>query len=220
VVLGAAADDLYEMREYVAAIESAQRVIDTYPDAEAAVRRSAWIVIAHGSFELAEYPQAENAYAQVLTATPEDDESHAEFVDNLAASIYKQGELASDAQDYRAAAEVDLKLAAEDALRNALAPPRVKLLTQFNVLPEGVKFLADLRSDLVSVMADDPHLRGLERDLRGLLESWFDVGFLDLRAITWDSPASPSRGGAGRARERGCLLNRRRRRPTHPEPAS
>ncbi len=93
-------------------------------------------------------------------------------------------------KDYRAAEEVDLRLAAEDALRRALAPPRVKLLTQFNVLPEGVKFLADLRSDLMSVMGEDPHLRGLERDLRELLESWFDVGFLDLRAITWDSPAS------------------------------
>jgi malonyl-CoA decarboxylase len=93
-------------------------------------------------------------------------------------------------KDYRAAEEIDLKLAAEDTLRHALAPPRVKLLTQFNVLPEGVKFLADLRSDLLSVMADDPQLCGLERDLRGLLESWFDVGFLDLRAITWDSPAS------------------------------
>jgi malonyl-CoA decarboxylase len=93
-------------------------------------------------------------------------------------------------KDYREATEVDLKLAAEDALRQALAPPRVKLLTQFNVLPEGVKFLADLRSDLLSVMTDDAHLRGLEGDLRELLESWFDVGFLDLRAITWDSPAS------------------------------
>ncbi len=92
--------------------------------------------------------------------------------------------------DYRDAEEPDLKLAAEDALRRALVPPRVKLLTQFNVLPEGVKFLADLRSDLLSVMADDPHLRGLEGDLRELLESWFDVGFLDLRAINWDSPAS------------------------------
>ncbi len=92
--------------------------------------------------------------------------------------------------DYRDAEVPDLKLAAEDALRRALVPPRVKLLTQFNVLPEGVKFLADLRSDLLSAMADDPHLRGLEGDLRELLESWFDVGFLDLRTINWDSPAS------------------------------
>jgi malonyl-CoA decarboxylase len=92
--------------------------------------------------------------------------------------------------DYRDAEESDLKLAAEDALRRALIPPRLKLLTQFNVLPEGVKFLADLRSDLLSATGEDPHLRGLERDLRELLESWFDVGFLDLRAINWDSPAS------------------------------
>ena len=68
---------MYEMKDYRAAVDSAQRVIDKYPGAEMAIRRSAWIVVAHGSFELAEYPQAEHAYAQVLTVTPESDESHA-----------------------------------------------------------------------------------------------------------------------------------------------
>jgi cellulose synthase operon protein C len=109
-VLGAAADDQYEMKDYRAAVTSAQRVIDKYPGAEMPIRRSAWIVVAHGSFELAEYPQAEHAYAQVLTVTPESDESHAKFVDNLAASIYKQGELARNAQDYRAAADHFLRI--------------------------------------------------------------------------------------------------------------
>src|SRR5437667_8796660 len=109
-VLGAAADDLYEMKDYRAAIESAQRVVEKYPGAELPIRRSAWIVVAHGSFELAEYPQAEHAYTQVLTVTPESDESHAGFVDNLAASIYKQGELARDAKDYRAAADHFLRI--------------------------------------------------------------------------------------------------------------
>jgi tetratricopeptide (TPR) repeat protein len=109
-VLGAAADDMYEIQDYREAIAAAQRVIDTYPDAEVAIRRSAWVVIAHGSFDLAEYPQAEQAYAQVLAVTPEEDESRAGFVDNLAASIYKQGELANDAQDYRAAADHFLRI--------------------------------------------------------------------------------------------------------------
>ena len=109
-VLGAAADDLYEMKDYRAAVGSAQRVIDKYPGAEMPIRRSAWIVVAHGSFELAEYPQAEHAYAQVLTVTPESDGSHAKFVDNLAASIYKQGELARNAKDYRAAADHFLRI--------------------------------------------------------------------------------------------------------------
>jgi tetratricopeptide (TPR) repeat protein len=109
-VLGAAADDMYEIKDYKAAVEADQRVIDKYPGADAAVRRSAWIVVAHASFELAEYPQAEHAYAEVLKVTPEGDESHASFVDNLAASIYKQGELANDAQDYRAAADHFLRI--------------------------------------------------------------------------------------------------------------
>ncbi len=109
-VLGAAADDLYEMKDYRPAVTSAQRVIDKYPGAEAAIRRSAWIVVAHGSFELAQYPEAEHAYTQVLAVTPEGDESRAGFIDNLAASIYKQGELANQAQDYRAAADHFLRI--------------------------------------------------------------------------------------------------------------
>jgi cellulose synthase operon protein C len=109
-VLGAAADDMYEMKDYRPAVEAAQRVIEHYPNADAGIRRSAWIVLGHGSFELSEYPQAERAYAQVLTVTPEGDESRSGFVDNLAASIYKQGELANQAQDYRSAAEHFLRI--------------------------------------------------------------------------------------------------------------
>jgi outer membrane protein assembly factor BamD (BamD/ComL family) len=101
------------MKDYPAAAAAAQRVIDTYPAAEEAIRRSAWIVVAHGSFELAEYPRAEQAYTQVLAFTPEDDASRAGFVDNLAASIYKQGELANQAENYRAAADHFLRIRAE-----------------------------------------------------------------------------------------------------------
>jgi malonyl-CoA decarboxylase len=91
---------------------------------------------------------------------------------------------------YRGAETSAQQLAAEAGLRNALQPPRVKLLTQFNALPEGVKFLVDMREELLALVAEDPHLRALDADLRELLVSWFDVGFLDLRQITWDSPAS------------------------------
>ena len=109
-ILGAAADDLYELKDYRPAIEAAQRVVDNYPGADTGVRRSASIVVAHGSFELAEYAQAERAYMQVLAATPPSDESRPGFVDNLAASIYKQGELANEAQEYRAAADHFLRI--------------------------------------------------------------------------------------------------------------
>ena len=79
---------------------------------------------------------------------------------------------------------------AEHALATALQAPRVKLLTQFNTLPEGVKFLVDMRADLLAFAKVDAALHGLESDLKGLLASWFDVGFFELRRITWDAPAT------------------------------
>ena len=82
------------------------------------------------------------------------------------------------------------KEAAEDALRTALETPRRRLLTQFNALPEGVKFLVDMRAELMALARGDRALAGLERDLRALLRSWFDIGFLELKRITWDSPAA------------------------------
>jgi len=79
---------------------------------------------------------------------------------------------------------------AERALRQALQPPRLRLLTQFNTLPEGFHFLVDLRAELLAWRKNDLALAALERDLLSLLVSWFDVGFLELRRITWDSSAS------------------------------
>ncbi|MBL8258981.1 MAG: malonyl-CoA decarboxylase [Candidatus Competibacteraceae bacterium] len=79
---------------------------------------------------------------------------------------------------------------AERALYQALQPPRLRLLAQLNALPEGFHFLVDLRAELLEWRKDDPALAALERDLLSLLVSWFDVGFLELRRIAWDSPAS------------------------------
>ncbi len=79
---------------------------------------------------------------------------------------------------------------AERALRRALETPRGKLLTQFNGLPEGIKFLVDIRADLLPLVKTDPDLAALEEELKGMLAAWFDVGFLELRRITWSSAAS------------------------------
>jgi malonyl-CoA decarboxylase len=78
----------------------------------------------------------------------------------------------------------------EQGLRNALVPPRLKLLRQFNALPEGVKFLVDMRADLLPLARKDARVRALDEDFRYLLASWFDIGFLEMRRIDWDSPAA------------------------------
>ena len=78
---------------------------------------------------------------------------------------------------------------AEARLRIALDAPRARFFTQFNLLPEGVKFLVDLRSDLLAALPREPALEVLNVELDGLLERWFDPGFLELKRITWNSPA-------------------------------
>ena len=79
---------------------------------------------------------------------------------------------------------------AEQKLQESLKPPRVKLLQQFNALPNGIKFLVDMRSELLLWKEEKPELRGLENDLKSLLSGWFDVGFLELKQITWQAPAA------------------------------
>ena len=110
-VMGAAADDLYEMKEFERAIATGRKPIDDYPKADLKIRRSAWAVVAHSSFDTADYPQAEDAYARVLETTPAEDDSRQAVVDNLAASIYKQGEHANLAEDHRSAADHFLRIA-------------------------------------------------------------------------------------------------------------
>ncbi|MFN0317484.1 MAG: malonyl-CoA decarboxylase [Burkholderiales bacterium] len=79
---------------------------------------------------------------------------------------------------------------AEAALRTVMRSKRVRILTQFNALPQGVKFLVDMREDLLRFVGDDPGLAALDREMEARLSAWFDVGFLELHRITWDSPAA------------------------------
>lgn len=88
------------------------------------------------------------------------------------------------------AAAPENRAAAEAALAAALEAPRARLLRQFNARADGTRFLVDLRADLLKLRGDEAPLRALEGELKRLLASWFDVGFLDLRRITWDAPAS------------------------------
>ncbi len=79
---------------------------------------------------------------------------------------------------------------AASRMRETLISPQQQLLRQFNALPEGIKFLVDLRADLLAFRASQPKLVALDRDLKGLLATWFDVGFLSIERITWQSPAA------------------------------
>jgi tetratricopeptide (TPR) repeat protein len=110
IVLGAAADDLFDMKEHEQAAVVAYRLIAAFPGADTDVTRSAWLVVGHSSYELLRYGEAESAYVKVLELLPAEATTRAALVDNLAAAIYQQGEQANASGDYRGAADHMLRV--------------------------------------------------------------------------------------------------------------
>ncbi len=91
---------------------------------------------------------------------------------------------------YEAAVGTPEEGAAEIRLRKALYSDRTRLLQRFAVFPEGMRFLVDLRAELLPQLKSEKRLLALEAELETLFGTWFDVAFLELRRISWDSPAS------------------------------
>jgi malonyl-CoA decarboxylase len=92
-------------------------------------------------------------------------------------------------EHYEAAQDTPEEGTAEIRMRRALVSPRTRLLQRFAAFPEGMRFLVDLRAELLA-HRKDKRLAALDAELEALFSTWFDVGFLELRRLSWDSPAS------------------------------
>jgi malonyl-CoA decarboxylase len=79
---------------------------------------------------------------------------------------------------------------AEVHYRRATVSPRRRLLQRFSVDTDGIRFLVNLRAEMQPSLKSDKRLQALDVEMEYMFSTWFDVGFLDLRRISWDSPAS------------------------------
>lgn len=107
-VLTRSAEDLYALKDYDAAISTGARVVRS--PSNAAMKRSAWTVVADAQFTRNRYPEAEAAYAEALSLTPNGDPQYSTSLEQLAAAIYKQGEAAREAKRPRDAAAAFLRV--------------------------------------------------------------------------------------------------------------
>ena len=114
----------------------------------------------------------------------------AEFLRTLAGFDSDTAAVRKAAEALGKATDPAEEAAAKAKLKRSLEPPRVRLLTQFTTIPDGMKFLVDLRTELLRLSPTMPEVAGLEADLKGLLATFFDVGFLELKRIDWNSPAA------------------------------
>jgi malonyl-CoA decarboxylase len=92
--------------------------------------------------------------------------------------------------EYAAAVGTPDEAAAEVLYRRATVSPRRRLLQRFSAHPDGIPFLVNLRAEMQSLLKADKRLLALDVEMEYMFSTWFDVGFLELRRISWDSPAS------------------------------
>ena len=67
--------------------------------------------------------------------------------------------------------------------------PRQELLRRLNRAPGGTAAVVEMRRDLLTLLNKKPELMGLDYDMRHLLSSWFNPGFLKMHRVDWKSPA-------------------------------
>jgi malonyl-CoA decarboxylase len=95
-------------------------------------------------------------------------------------------QLCAAAQAYLASPDAE----AAARLHRAAEAPRQELLRRMNMARRGTAMLVEMRREVLAHVRADPSLRPLDQDLLHLFSSWFNRGFLELRRIDWETPAS------------------------------
>jgi malonyl-CoA decarboxylase len=74
-------------------------------------------------------------------------------------------------------------------LTRATESPRQELLRRINRAPEGTKTILTIRREILKLLDKRRDLAALDYDIRHLLSSWFNPGFLKMHRVDWNSPA-------------------------------
>jgi malonyl-CoA decarboxylase len=101
--------------------------------------------------------------------------------------------LEMDAAELRDLAKIYLEtgsVADYRAVTVAAEPRRQELFRRLNQSAGATARLVSMRVDLLGFVKEHPELKRTDLDFLHLLRSWFNRGFLVLRQISWETPAS------------------------------
>lgn len=123
--LVAAVEDLYVLGDLPKTISVARRVIDMQPAAAKPLVFTSWLMTAQAEMDQQAYPVAETAWEKTLTLSrelePQNIQKHANYVEQLAASIYYQAQKHIEANE--------LAEAVTDFLRVVTKTPSASIVT-------------------------------------------------------------------------------------------
>lgn len=149
VVQAHAADELFERKDYPAAVAAATAVLQWQPRAETRLLRSAALITGHGEFSQQHFAQAEQGYRTALSVMANDDAQRGAVEERLAASVYKQGESKLASGDKLAAAQEFLRVAQVAPNSSIRVNAQYDAATQFmesSQWQSAINTLTDLRT--------------------------------------------------------------------------
>ena len=74
-------------------------------------------------------------------------------------------------------------------LQKVTESPRQELFRRLNRAGHGTAAVVQMRRDLLQLLDKKPELAAVDFDMRHLLSSWFNPGFLKMHRVDWKSPA-------------------------------
>lgn len=116
-----------------------------------------------------------------------DDAARLRFFRFLATDMRQDPEAVSNAARAHLEEPTDASLA---KLQKALESPRVEFFRRLHLAPGATPEIVAMRRDILRVLPDEASLVPVDQDLRRLFYVWFNRGFLVLRRIDWNTPAS------------------------------
>ncbi len=103
-VLLNAAEYFFAQKQYDRAVTVAYQIPENQ-SSDKKIQLSIWKIIAHSHYATQQYSLAEQSYTNLLTLLPSQSKQTTEIRELIAASIYKQGETAREANDHLVAAQ-------------------------------------------------------------------------------------------------------------------
>ena len=74
-------------------------------------------------------------------------------------------------------------------LQKVSESPRQEFFRRLNRASDGTAAVVQMRRDLLQLLEKKPELTAVDFDMRHLLSSWFNPGFLKMHRVDWKSPA-------------------------------
>lgn len=143
-VLAKAAEELFVLKRYEKALEVATSIVSQKGNTDRKLYKTAYGVIAHSQYELGQYAEAESGYRNQLKYIPKADKEYDAVLERVAATEYKQGEVAREANDLNGAIDHLLRIKSIAPTSSARVAAQYDAATYMMTLKQWKRALPEL----------------------------------------------------------------------------